>query len=400
MQRKRIVILGASGSIGQTSLALMRGNPRFEVAGLSVRSNVEALVSAAREFGVRHVCVTDPAAAARLAADLPRGLVLHRGEEGLCELAALEADALLCAIVGMAGLKPVLAAIDSGKDVALATKEVLVAAGEAVMRRRRERGVRITPIDSEHSAIFQSLQSSRYAAECVSLPDDGMEPAASVVRRLIVTASGGPFFFRPETDFDLVTVEDALRHPKWNMGRKITIDSATMMNKGLEIIEARWLFGIPQEGIDVLVHPESVVHSIVEYNDMTQVAEMSVPDMTFAINYALTWPCRAPHRLDRPLDLASVGALHFHAPDESRFPCLALAREALARGGTAPAAMNGANEAAVQAFLDRRIRFSDIWRVVSRAMDAVPEDSAATLDAVFEADRAARVAAAEAIAKL
>lgn len=396
--KKRLVILGATGSIGQTAIALLRGNPRFEVVGLSARSQGAALVRDALDLGVRHICVTDQAEAERLAADLPKGLVLHRGEDGLCELAALDADVLLCAIVGMAGLRPVLAAIESGKDIALATKEVLVAAGEAVMRRRREKGVRITPIDSEHSAIFQSLQSSRYAAECVALPGDGMAPARDVVRRLILTASGGPFFFRPEVDFDSVTVADALNHPKWTMGRKITIDSATMMNKGLEIIEARWLFDIPADRIGVLVHPESIVHSIVEYTDLTQVAELSVPDMTFAINYALTWPERAPHHLDKPLDLAAAGALHFHSPDEGRFPCLALARGALARGGTAPAIMNGANEVAVQAFLDGRIRFSDIWRIVGETLEATPAIGAASLDAVFESDGAARACAARLVA--
>lgn len=398
--KKRIVILGATGSIGQTAIRLLRGNPRFEVVGLSARSNSERLVRDALDLGARHVCVTDTAEAARLASDMPGGLVLHKGEEGLCELASLDADTLLCAIVGMAGLRPVLAAIDSGKDIALATKEVLVAAGEAVMRRRREKGVRITPIDSEHSAIFQSLQSARYAAECVALPGDGLTPASGVVRRLILTASGGPFFFRPEIDFDAVTVADALNHPKWSMGRKITIDSATMMNKGLEIIEARWLFDVPAQRIEVLVHPESIVHSIVEYNDLAQVAELSVPDMTFAINYALTWPERVPHGLDRPLDLAAAGALHFHAPDERRFPCLALAREALRRGGTAPAIMNGANEVAVQAFLDGRIRFSDIWRIVGETLEKTASADAASLDAVFECDAAARACAAKLAASI
>ncbi len=395
--KRRIVILGSSGSIGQTAIRLVRDNPGFEVVGLSVRTAVESLVRDAQALGVRHVAVADPAAAEALARDLPAGLVLHKGVAGLCELAAMEADVLLCAVVGMAGLRPVLAAIDSGKDIALATKEVLVSAGEAVMRRRAEKGVRIMPVDSEHSAIFQALQSKAYAPACVRLPADAEVPAEDAIGRLIVTASGGPFMFRPEVDFDEVTVAQALNHPKWSMGRKITIDSATMMNKGLEVMEARWLFNVPQEKIDVLVHPESIVHSIVEFNDLTQIAELSEPDMTFAINYALTWPRRVPHNLDKPLDLAKAGALHFAAPDEKRFPCLALAREALSRGGTAPAVLNGANEVAVGAFLDGRIRFSDIWRTIRRVLDTTEISPAEDLDSVFAADAAARAAAARLI---
>lgn len=395
--KRRIVILGSSGSIGQTAIRLVRDNPGFEVVGLSVRTAVESLVRDAQALGVRHVAVADPAAAEALARDLPAGLVLHKGVAGLCELAAMEADVLLCAVVGMAGLRPVLAAIDSGKDIALATKEVLVSAGEAVMRRRAEKGVRIMPVDSEHSAIFQALQSKAYAPACVRLPADAEVPAEDAIGRLIVTASGGPFMFRTEVDFDEVTVAQALNHPKWSMGRKITIDSATMMNKGLEVMEARWLFNVPQEKIDVLVHPESIVHSIVEFNDLTQIAELSEPDMTFAINYALTWPRRVPHNLDKPLDLAKAGALHFAAPDENRFPCLALAREALSRGGTAPAVLNGANEVAVGAFLDGRIRFSDIWRTIRRVLDTTEISPAEDLDSVFAADAAARAAAARLI---
>lgn len=398
--RKRIVILGSSGSIGQTAIRLLKDNPAFEVVGLSVRSATESLVRDAMALGVRHVAVADATAAEALSRDLPAGLVLHKGEQGLCELASMEADVLLCAVVGMAGLRPVLSAIDSGKDIALATKEVLVSAGEAVMRRRAEKGVRITPVDSEHSAIFQSLQSKTYAAACVRLPGDCETPAEDVISRLILTASGGPFMFRPEMDFDKVTVEQALNHPKWSMGRKITIDCATMMNKGLEIMEARWLFDIPQERIDVVVHPESVVHSLVEFNDLTQIAELSVPDMTFAINYALTWPHRRPHNLSRPLDLASAGTLRFYKPDEVRFPCLALAREALTAGGTLPAVLNGANEEAVAAFLSGAIKFSDIWRIARKTMETVKVSPAEDLESVFAADEEARAVAKDQIAKI
>ena len=420
---RKIIILGSSGSIGQTALKLLSsGRTGLEVVGLAVRRDTESLLRDAERFNVRHIAVADREAARALRARLPDGLVLHEGDEGVEELAGMEADVLLCALVGMAGLRPVLRAIETGKDIALATKEVLVAAGEIVMRERERRGVRITPVDSEHSAIFQCLQSAAYAPACVRVPPPGgprfvaaaapggpQSPAAAdarervppaafsedSIRRLILTASGGPFAFRPELDFDTVTVADALNHPRWKMGRKITVDSASMMNKGLEIIEARWLFNIPVDRIDVLVHPESIVHSLVEFIDGTQLAELSVPDMTFAINYALTWPFRTS-REDfgfKPglLDLAEAGALHFSTPDPKRFPALRLAREAVAAGGTYTAALNGANEVAVQAFLDGRIKFSAIWRIVEEALAAHKSaPSASNLDEVFEADRFAR----------
>ena len=410
---RKIVILGSSGSIGQTALRLLSsGRSGFEVVGLAVRRDTESLLRDAARFNVRHVAVADREAARALRARLPDGIVLHEGDEGVEELAGIEADVLLCALVGMAGLRPVLRAIETGKDIALATKEVLVAAGEIVMRERERRGVRITPVDSEHSAIFQCLQSAAYTPACVRTATPGgpcavaaatpggpcavaAAPSENSIRRLILTASGGPFAFRPELDFDKVTVADALNHPRWKMGRKITVDSASMMNKGLEIIEARWLFNVPVDRIDVLVHPESIVHSLVEFIDGTQLAELSVPDMTFAINYALTWPFRTS-REDfgfKPglLDLAQAGALHFSTPDPKRFPALRLAREAVAAGGTYTAALNGANEVAVQAFLDGHIKFSAIWRIVEEALAAHKSaPSASNLDEVFEADRTAR----------
>ncbi len=400
---RKIVILGSSGSIGQTALRLLSsGRSGFEVVGLAVRRDTESLLRDAARFNVRHVAVADREAARALRARLPDGIVLHEGDEGVEELAGIEADVLLCALVGMTGLRPVLRAIETGKDIALATKEVLVAAGEIVMRERERHGVRITPVDSEHSAIFQCLQSAAYTPACVRTATPGgpravaaAVPSENSIRRLILTASGGPFAFRPELDFDKVTVADALNHPRWKMGRKITVDSASMMNKGLEIIEARWLFNIPVDRIDVLVHPESIVHSLVEFIDGTQLAELSVPDMTFAINYALTWPLRTS-REDfgfKPglLDLAEAGTLHFSRPDPARFPALRLAREAVAAGGTYTAALNGANEVAVQAFLDGRIKFSAIWRIVEEALAAHKSaPSASNLDEVFEADRSAR----------
>ena len=407
---RKIVILGSSGSIGQTALKLLSsGRTGLEVVGLAVRHDTESLLRDAARFNVRHIAVADREAARALRARLPDGLVLHEGDEGVEELAGMEADVLLCALVGMAGLRPVLRAIETGKDIALATKEVLVAAGEIVMRERERRGVRITPVDSEHSAIFQCLQSAAYTPACVRTATPGgpcavaaAAPSENSIRRLILTASGGPFAFRPELDFDKVTVADALNHPRWKMGRKITVDSASMMNKGLEIIEARWLFNIPVDRIDVLVHPESIVHSLVEFIDGTQLAELSVPDMTFAINYALTWPLRTSREnfgfKPNLLDLAEAGALHFSTPDPKRFPALRLAREAVAAGGTYTAALNGANEVAVQAFLDGRIKFSAIWRIVEEALAAHKSaPSASNLDEVFEADRSARAFAASRI---
>ena len=404
---RRLIVLGSSGSIGQTTLRLLAsGRTGFEVAGLAVRRDIDSLLRDAARFHVRHVAVADREAARALRARLPEGMVLHEGDEGVEELAGLEADVLLCALVGMSGLRPVLRAIETGKDIALATKEVLVAAGEIVMRERERRGVRITPVDSEHSAIFQCLQPAASAPACVRTAGDaGGRPAEEAVRRLILTASGGPFAFRPELDFDKVTVADALNHPRWKMGRKITVDSASMMNKGLEIIEARWLFNVPVDRIDVVVHPESIVHSLVEFVDGAQLAELSVPDMTFAINYALAWPYRTS-REDfgfKPglLDLAAAGTLHFSAPDPMRFPALRLAREAVAAGGTCTAVLNGANEVAVQAFLDGQIKFSAIWRIVEEALAAHQSPpSASDLGEVFEADRWARAFAGRAVAGL
>ncbi len=401
---RRIIILGSSGSIGQTTLRLLSScGTGFEIAGLAVRRDIDSLLRDAARYHVRHIAVADAEAARALRTRLPEGMVLHEGDEGVVELAGLEADVLLCALVGMSGLRPVLRAIETGKDIALATKEVLVAAGEIVMRERRKRSVRITPVDSEHSAIFQCLQSAAYAPFCVRMDSDTALPAEESIRHLILTASGGPFAFRPEFDFDTASVADVLNHPRWKMGRKITVDSASMMNKGLEIIEARWLFNVPADRIDVVVHPESIVHSLVEFIDGTQLAELSVPDMTFAINYALTWPYRIS-REDfgfKPdlLDLATAGTLHFSAPDPVRFPALRLAREAVAAGGTCTAVLNGANEVAVQAFLDGRIKFSAIWRIVEEALAAHPSaPSASDLGDIFEADRWARAFAAERIA--
>jgi 1-deoxy-D-xylulose-5-phosphate reductoisomerase len=377
---KNVVILGSTGSIGRNGLRVAESLPgRLRVVGLAVGKDYRAALKQAEAFKVRHVAVADPEMAARCKAEAPRGVVVHAGEAGVEELSALpEADIVLCAVVGMAGLRPVMAAVRQGTDVALATKEVLVAAGGMVTRACRRHGVRLLPVDSEHSALFQCLQ--------------GQSPQH--VGRLVLTASGGPFAFRTDVDFDTVGIEEVLNHPRWRMGRKVTVDSATLMNKGLEIAEAHWFFGVPVERIDVVVHPESIVHSMVEFVDGGIMAQMSVPDMRFAIQYAPTWPDRAAGALPR-LDLAAIGTLHFYRPDVERFPALSLARAAAQRGGTLPAVLNAANEVAVGRFLDQEIPFSGIWRVVERVMarhDVVGEPD---LDGILAADAWARSVARE-----
>ncbi|MGI6496813.1 MAG: 1-deoxy-D-xylulose-5-phosphate reductoisomerase [Kiritimatiellia bacterium] len=393
-----LVILGSTGSIGENALRVAAAEPgRFAIAGLAANRSVARLLEQARQFRVPRIAVADPAAAAAARREAPDGVEVLSGPGGVDELAGggdVGRDALvLCALVGMAGLKPVLAAIAAGRDIALATKETLVAAGAPVMAARAAAGVRITPVDSEHSAIFQCLCAGPALPACVRT-DPAAPRAEDNVKRLIVTASGGPFAARPEVDFDRVTAAQALDHPRWSMGRKVTIDSATMMNKGLELLEARWLFDIPVDRIDVLVHPESIVHSLVEYADGSVLAQLAPADMRYAINAALNWPRRIPCGLPS-LDLAQVASLHFSGPDENRFPCLPLARRAAAGGGLLPTVMNAANEVAVEAFLSGAIPFSGIWKLVGEVMDCARVGSAAPdLDAIFAADAWARGEAA------
>jgi len=377
---KRLVILGSTGSIGENALRVVAALPeRLKVVGLAANRNYRRLAEQARQFAVPAVAVADREGARRFAQQAPSGLRLFVGPEGVAELAgAVEADLVVCAMVGMSGLVPVLNALKSGKDVALATKEVLVAAGGLVMQCASSRRRRILPVDSEHSAIFQCLE--------------GREPRH--LRRLILTASGGPFAFREDIDLDRVAVAQALAHPTWRMGRKVTIDSATLMNKGLEIMEARWLFDVPPSRIDVLLHPESVVHSLVEFVDGVVLAQLSVPDMRFAIQYALLHPERADGSLPS-VDLGRIGTLRFKEPDSGRFPCLRLAREVAEAGGTLPAVFSAANEVAVQKFLDGEISFSGIWRLVARVTERHASQPADSLEAVLEADEWARRTAAE-----
>ena len=388
---RAVVILGSTGSIGENALRVAEKLPEaVRVVGLATRTKVTRVIDQALQFGVREIAVENAAAAAEAETlARPHGIRVWPGAEGVAALAALaEADTVLCALVGLSGLRPVLAAMEAGHDVALATKEVLVSAGELVMRRRAAAQVNLLPVDSEHSALFQCLQSSAFGAACVNRPD-GAAPVEERVARLVLTASGGPFAARPDVDFESVSPREALAHPRWSMGPKVTIDSATMMNKGLEILEARWLFNVPVSKIDVVVHPESIVHSLVTFVDGSTLAQLSVPDMRFPIQYALTWPERRAVAMPG-LNLAKLGSLTFRDPDERRFPCLRLIREAAAAGGTMPAVVNAADEVAVGAFLAGRISFAGIWRAIERVMSAHAVRPCDDFDAVFRADAWAR----------
>lgn len=378
MTKKRVVLLGATGSIGESTMRVARAlQDQITISGLSGRNNAQRLLELAREFPAATLCAGDEKGAESLRDELPGHDVLHGGS-GLEELASLpEADIVLIAIVGTAGLRPALKALESGKDLAVASKEILVMAGEQVMATAKQSGRRVLPVDSEHNAIFQCLE--------------GKDP--STIKRLILTCSGGPFRNASANDLSSVTPEQALRHPTWSMGRKISIDSATLFNKGLEMIEARWLFDIPMEKIDVVIHPQSIVHSMVEFVDGSIIAQMSTTDMALPIQYALTYPERVPGPC-APLDLTTLGRLDFEAPRTDLFPALELARRAGNAGGTLPAVLNAANEAAVEAFLAGKIAFPGIWEGVAHAMDAVPFVGNPKLDELIEADRAAREAVA------
>jgi 1-deoxy-D-xylulose-5-phosphate reductoisomerase len=352
---RRLAILGSTGSIGVQALDVVARFPdRFEVVTLAAGRNVERLAEQVRRFRPRLVAAADPAAAASLRALVPPGTEVVGGEEGVVAAATHpDVDFVLAAIAGGAGLRSTAAAVEAGKDVGLANKESLVLAGELMMRRAAERGGTILPVDSEHSAIHQSLAGHNHAE----------------VRRLILTASGGPLRGVPAGELPDVTPERALKHPNWTMGDKITVDSATLMNKGLEVIEARWLFDVEPARIDIVVHPESIVHSMVEYIDGSVVAQLGISDMRGPISYALGHPERLPLDLPR-LDLARLGQLSFESPDPARFPAYRLAYRALELGGTAPAVLSGADEAAVAAFLQRRCRFTDIARLCAEVLEA------------------------------
>ena len=378
--KKKVLLLGSTGSIGTSALKVARDLPdRMEIVGLAAHSSVDPLVAQTLATGVRHVACYDDAAAAKARASLPSSVTVHAGPAGLVDLVhAVEADLVLIAIVGTAGLAPALAAIDRGMDLAVASKEILVMAGEAVTTAAAARGVRILPVDSEHNAIFQCLQGQ----------------SGNPVRRLLLTASGGPFRTLPADQLDSVTVAQALRHPTWDMGRKITIDSATLFNKGLEMIEAKWLFDVPMSKIDVVVHPQSIVHSMVEFEDRSILAQLSHSDMCFPIQYAVTYPDRVANGL-APLDFARLASLTFEAPRTADFPALDLARHAGDTGGTLPAVLNAANEVAVAAFLAGRSSFPAIWRTVERVMSSHSVVQHPSLDDLIAADHWARQKAAE-----
>ena len=380
---KKISILGSTGSIGTQALDVVRGLPKeLKVVSLAAHSNMTRLEEQIREFSPEFAVCFDEEAAKALkisVADCP--VRIGAGMEGLCEAASLSgADMILNSVVGMIGLRPTLEAIQAGKDVALANKETLVAGGALVMEAAKKQNVKILPVDSEHSAIFQCLQGR---------PPKEDDPEGCALERLILTASGGPFFGKSREELEQVTPEQALRHPNWDMGAKVTIDSATMMNKGLEIIEAAWLFHMPADKIDVVVHRESVVHSLIEYCDYSVIAQVGVPDMRVPIQYALTWPGRAPSPVKR-LSLTEYGALHFALPDEETFRCLAACKKALRRGGLAPAAANGANEEAVKQFLNGKLSFLGIGDAVTEAMERQKDAACDSLESILEADAAAR----------
>ena len=374
MKRKRVVVLGATGSIGDSALKVAGDIPeRMEIVGMAANRNAEKLAAAANKVRTEAVCLIDETKIDILRRALEYEPKIFVGETGLREIACLtNADMVLVAIVGTGGLRPALAAIEAGKDLAVASKEILVMAGEIVMREAHARKVHVLPVDSEHNAIFQCL--------------DGR---ASEVRRIILTASGGPFRKTPAKEFVDLTVEQALQHPTWNMGPKITIDSATLFNKGLEMIEARWLFGVEMKRVEVVIHPQSIVHSMVEFADGSTLAQLSYSDMCFPIQYAVTWPERVPNTLP-PLDFRKLNKLEFEVPRYDDFPALSLARRAGETGGTLPAVMNAANEIAVAAFLDRQVKFPGIWKTVEEAMNRHTTVAHPDLDAILAADQWAR----------
>ena len=368
-------LLGSTGSIGTQTLDVVR-KLKIPVCALAAHSNIDLLENQAREFFPKLVAVYQEEAALELKKRLAgTSIEVVSGMDGLCQAAQWpEAEMVLNAVVGMVGLQPTLQTIEAQKNVALANKETLVTGGSLVMRKAKEKGVKILPVDSEHSAIFQCMQGC---------------PTPKALKRLILTASGGPFFGKTREELQNVTPQQALKHPNWNMGAKVTIDSATMMNKGLELIEAFWLFSMTADQIDVVVHRESIVHSLIEYQDHSMIAQLGVPDMRIPIQYAITWPERFPSPVDS-LDLTEVGRLTFYPPDEETFTCLHACKKAIQKGGLAPVAANGANEAAVPLFLQGKISFLEIGDLVGQAVERQPAGTISCLDGILQADHAAR----------
>jgi 1-deoxy-D-xylulose-5-phosphate reductoisomerase len=395
MRRKRVVVLGATGSIGESALKVAHDIPeRMEIVGLAANSNAKKLATQANAVRPKAVCLVDESKVGELRGLLEYEPQIFSGESGLIEIACLDdAEMVLVAVVGTGGLRPALAAIAAGKDLAVASKEILVMAGEIVMREAAAKGVMILPVDSEHNAIFQCLDSQKKRPTSnVQRPTPNEE-----VRRLILTASGGPFRATPAGEFESITTEQALCHPTWNMGPKITIDSATLFNKGLEMIEAHWLFGVEMKRVEVVIHPQSIVHSMVEFADGSVLAQLSHSDMRFPIQYAVTWPERVPNSLP-PLDFGKLRQLDFATPRYEDFPALNLARRAGDEGGTLPAVLNASNEVAVAAFLAGQISFPRIWRTVEEVMNRHTSVAKPTLDAILRADQWARAEASSMVA--
>lgn len=383
--RRRVLILGSTGSIGHSCLDVVRANPgKFEVVGIAAQSNISALADQIKEFRPKKAAIAHETSWRELKKIAHPATRLLAGTGAAVELVeSLKADVVVSAIVGAAGLAPTLAAIRKGIRVAIANKEPLVMAGRVMMGEAKKYGAEILPIDSEHSALWQCLNG---------------EPKKRV-RKLILTASGGPFLSMSRARMRHVTLAEALRHPRWKMGKKITIDSSTLMNKGLEVIEARWLFGIPAAQIEVVIHPQSIVHSMVEFVDTSVMAQMGMPDMRVPIAYALSYPDRWPARKLAPLSLASIGNLEFMQPDVRRFPCLGLAYMALDRGGVYPAALNAANEVAVDAFLGGKVAFLDIPRIIEKTLERIPDAGSYGLKDALETDARAREIATAIAAK-
>lgn len=383
---KRLSVLGSTGSIGRNTLKIVEKFPdRFQIVALSARTNIALLAEQIKQFTPSLAVVHDKNHAESLKQIISQNCPVEilYGSNGYIEAAShQDTDTVVMAVVGSAGLLPTLAAIEACKNIALANKETLVMGGNLVMKKARDYGVKIFPVDSEHSAVFQCLEGHRKAD----------------LQKILLTASGGPFLNRQKSEFDRISVEDALNHPTWQMGKKISIDSATLMNKGLEIIEARWLFDVAQENIQVVVHPQSIIHSMVAYKDGSVIAQMSNPDMIGAIAYALSYPERlsigAVH-----LDFSSLGTLTFFDPDLEKFPCLALAMDACSTGGTMPAVLNAANENAVEAFLEKKINFNQIPIIIEKVMHQHKIIAAPNLEAILQADQWARNFAQEVIDK-
>jgi len=395
MRRKRVVVLGATGSIGESALKVARDIPeRMEIVGLAANSNARKLAAQANAVRPKAVGLVDESKVSELRGLLEYEPQIFSGESGLIEIACLDdAEMVLVAIVGTGGLRPALAAIEAGKDLAVASKEILVMAGEIVMSAAAQKNVQVLPVDSEHNAIFQCLDGRTVSLAGVANPGYRKNPD---IRRLILTASGGPFRETSASDFESITTEKALRHPTWNMGPKITIDSATLFNKGLEMIEAHWLFGVEMKRVEVVIHPQSIVHSMVEFADGSVLAQLSHSDMCFPIQYAITWPERVPNSLP-PLDFGKLRQLEFATPRYEDFPALNLARRAGDEGGTLPAVLNASNEVAVAAFLAGQISFPRIWETVEEVMNRHTTVAKPTLDAILRADQWARAEASTAV---